>query len=98
MARSTLKAAALLPILFLAACGLGMDESDPRYAEVKQANLWLKQLKLEDPDTAVLLAQECSDEVGWWLSKDGVIAMGRCMRGKYDEGVRAEPPVESEPA
>lgn len=98
MARSTfaLKAAALLPILALAGCGLGMDESDPRYGEMKEHNAFMKQLRADDPDTGVLLAHECQDEVGWWLSNDGLIAMMRCIRRKYDEGVRAEPPAEGE--
>lgn len=84
------KAAALPLILALAGCGLGMDETDPRYPEMKQASAWMKQLKAEDPDTGTLLAQECADEVGFGLSADGLLELTRCMRRKYDEGVRAD--------
>ena len=98
MGRSRLKvtAATLLLIAGLAACG-GMDESDPNYAEMSELNLWMKKLKAEDPDTGSYLAEECQKEVGFWLSRNGVLEMGRCMRRKYDEGIRwvsdSEPPV-----
>lgn len=87
--RTLLTGAALLAMP-LGACG-GMDESDPDYAEMSALNMWLKKLKAEDPDTASLLAQECNEEVGFSLRKEGILAMGRCMRGKYDEGRRWVP-------
>lgn len=82
-------AAALALALGLAACGKGMDKSDPHYAELEEANLWIKQLKAEDPDTGAAIAQACQEEVGFWMSEEGVLEMSRCMRRKYDEGMRA---------
>ena len=87
--RRALTAASLLLALGLAACGQGMDKTDPRYAELEEANLWIKQLKAEDPDTGAVIAQACQEEVGFWLSDEGVLEMSRCMRRKYDEGMRA---------
>ena len=86
--------AALLLAAGLSGCG-GIDESDPNYAEMSELNLWIKKLKAEDPDTGSYLAEECQKEVGFWLSKNGVLEMGRCMRRKYDEGIRWV--VEEEP-
>jgi hypothetical protein len=80
-------------ILGLAGCG-GMDESDPDYAEMSELNNWMKKLKAEDPDTGSYLAEECQKEVGFWLSRNGVLEMGRCMRRKYDEGIRWVPEEE----
>jgi hypothetical protein len=82
-----LVSAALLLAAGLSGCG-GMDESDPHYAEMSELNSWIKKLKAEDPDTGSWLAEECQKEVGFWLSKNGVLEMGRCMRRKYDEGIR----------
>lgn len=88
--RLALKASSLLLAVTLAGCDLGMDETDPRYPEMEQANQWMKRLKAGDPDTGALLAQECADEHGFRLSNDGLLELTRCMRRKYDEGVRAE--------
>ena len=92
MGKSTHIAAAAALLLSLAACGI--DESDPNYAEMSELNLWIKKLKAEDPDTGSYLAEECQKEVGFWLSKNGVLEMGRCMRKKYDEGIRWVPDEE----
>ena len=82
------------PLIFaatLAGCYGDIDKSDPRYAEMEGHNAWLQQLKADDPDTATLLAQECYEEKGGsLLSSEGVLQLSRCMRRKYDEGVRAE--------
>ena len=90
--RYLLNVAALLLAAGLAGC---MSESDPDYAEMKELHLWSKKLRAEDPDTGHYLAQECQKEVGFWLSKKGVLEMTRCMRKKYDEGWRWVPDEEA---
>ena len=78
---------ALLLAGTVTACS-GIDESDPNHAEMSELNLWIKKLKAEDPDTGSYLAEDCQKEVDFWLSKNGVLEMGRCMRRIYDEGIR----------
>ena len=87
MVRNRIIAVNAALLLSLAACG-GMDEPDPPYAEMTELNQWMKKLKAEDPDTGSYLAEECQKEVGFWLSRNGVLEMSRCMRRKYDEGIR----------
>ena len=92
-AKIVLLGATLLHAPSVASCG-GIDESDPNYAEMSELNLWMKKLKTEDPDTGSYLAEECQKEVGFWLSKNGVLEMGRCMRRKYEDGIRWVPDAE----
>ena len=79
----------LLAAAALAACGAGIDENDPNYAEMVEHNAWLKQLKQDDPETGHVIAKACADELGFGMSKGKVLELSRCMRRKYDEGVRA---------
>lgn len=92
MARSRrfAKIAAILLAVGLSGCG-GIDESDPNYAEMRDLNNWLQKLKAEDRDTASLLAEQCNEEVGFSLRKEGILEMARCMRKKYDSGLRWVP-------
>jgi hypothetical protein len=62
--------------------------SDPNYAEMEQLKAWGKQLKAEDRDTARLLMRNCWGE-GSLSTAEGKLAIARCMRRKYDEGLRA---------
>ena len=79
----------------LTGCYGDIDKADPRYAEMERHNAWLNQLKAEDRATAELLAQECYEEGGSLLSSEGVLELSRCMRRKYDEGVRWVPEEET---
>ena len=85
----------LLPLFAaatLTACYDDIPESDPRHPETVESSAWLKQLKAEDRDTATLLAQQCHDEgAGGFFTGEGVLELARCMRRKYDEGVRWVP-------
>jgi hypothetical protein len=81
-----------LPLLLafaLTACGSSTDPNDPNYAEMVEHKAWLDQLKRDDPETGHLIAQQCADEVGFGMSREKVLELSRCMRRKYDEGVRA---------
>ena len=88
-----------LPLLFaaalLAGCYGDIDKSDLRYAELERLNSWMQKLKAEDRDTAELLAQQCYEEGGSLLTSDGVLELSRCMRRKYDEGLRWVPDGEA---
>ena len=75
--------------LALAACGAGIDENDPDYAEMVEHKAWLDQLKRDDPETGHVIAKACADELGFGMSKEKVLELSRCMRRKYDEGMRA---------
>lgn len=66
----------------------GFDPSDPRYAEMEQLKSWGRELKTEDRDTARLLMRNCWGE-GSLSTAEGKLAIARCMRRKYDEGLRA---------
>lgn len=85
----------LLPLL-IAAAAAGCTSSaagdfapsDPHYAEMEQLKAWGKQLKAEDRDTARLLMRNCWAE-GSLSTAEGKLAIARCMRRKYDEGLRA---------
>ena len=90
-AASRVKASPLLFAALLAGCYGDIDRSDPRYEEMERHNAWLKQLKAEDRATAELLAQECYAEGGSLITSEGVLELSRCMRRKYDEGVRWVP-------
>ena len=83
-------------IIIAAAAAAGCSSSaasdfaptDPDYAEMEQLKAWAKQVKAEDRDTTRLLMRECWGE-GSLSTAEGKLAIGRCMRRKYDEGVRA---------
>ena len=82
----------LLPLLIAAAAMAGcgnahFDQSDPNFAEMEQHKAWLRQLKADDRDTARLLVRECWGE-GSFTTPEGKLTVSRCMRRKYDEGVR----------
>ena len=81
-------AAFALTAAVLTACGPSIDKNDPDYAEMVEHNAWLKQLKRDDPETGHVIAQQCADELGFGMSKQKVLELSRCMRRKYDEGVR----------
>jgi hypothetical protein len=83
--------AILLAAAALTGCYGDIDKSDPRYAEMERNSAWMKKLKAEDRPTAELLAQECYDEGGSLMSAEGLLQLTRCMRRKYDEGVRWVP-------
>ena len=81
----------------LTGCYSEIDKSDPRYAELEELNAWVQQLKADDPDTGSLLAQQCYEEGdGSPWSTEGVMTLSKCMRRKYDEGVRWVPDEEPE--
>jgi hypothetical protein len=71
------------------ACYGDIPPGDPRHQEIREGKAWLDQLKRDDPDTARLLAQQCYAEGGSPWSSEGLLTLTRCMRRKYDEGVRA---------
>ena len=78
----------LLAATALTACqASAMDASDPNSAEMEQLKAWLRQLKADDADTARLLVRECWGE-GSLGTAEGKLQVARCMRRKYDEGVR----------
>lgn len=85
-----------LPVLAIAAAAAGCTgradsefaPSDPNYAEMEELQAWGRQLKAEDRDTARLLMRNCWRE-GSLSTAEGKLAIGRCMRRKYDEGLRA---------
>lgn len=84
-----------LPILIavaLAGCSSSAASdfapSDPNYAEMEQLKAWGRQLKAEDRDTARVLVRNCWSE-GSFSTAEGKLAIARCMRRKYDEGLRA---------
>jgi hypothetical protein len=73
----------------MAGCGNAQfDQSDANFAEMEQHKAWLRELKADDRDTARLLVTECCGE-GSFTTAEGKLTMSRCMRRKYDEGVRA---------
>ena len=88
MRRSALFAIALAAAM-LAACYGDIPEGDPRHAEIREHKAWLDQLKKDDPATAQLIAEQCYGEGGSLFTSDGLLKLSRCMRHKYDEGVRA---------
>ena len=82
----------LIAAASLTACSNGaardFTSADPNYAEMEELKTWAKQLKQEDRDTTRLLMRECWGE-GSLSTAEGKLAIARCMRRKYDEGVRA---------
>ena len=85
----------LIPLLIAAAAVAACqpssaEQSTPPSEEMEQLKTWLRQLKADDPDTARLLVRECWSEGGSLLSDAGKLQIARCMRRKYDEGVRGE--------
>ncbi|HEX6741366.1 MAG TPA: hypothetical protein VF079_06180 [Sphingomicrobium sp.] len=87
---SMLRAVGLLPALAaLTACYSDIPKDDPRHAEMLENKAWLDQLKQDDPDTARLLAEQCYGAGGSLWTSEGVLELTRCMRRKYDSGVRA---------
>ena len=79
----------------LSGCYGSIDKSDPRYVEMEAHNAWIQQLKSDDPDTGRLLAEMCMEESGSLWTSEGVLTLSRCMRRKYDEGVRWAPEHEA---
>jgi len=85
----------LIPLLLIAAAAVAAcqpssaEQSSPPSEEMEQLKTWLRQLKADDPDTARLLVRECSSD-GSFFSDEGKLQISRCMRRKYDEGVRGE--------
>ena len=79
----------LLAALALTACYNDIPDSDSRHAEMVELKAWMDQLKKDDPATARVLAQACYAEGGSLFSSEGVLELSRCMRRKYDEGLRA---------
>ena len=63
--------------LLVAGCGSGKD--DP---ELVAANDWLQTVKAERRDDAELLSNECIEENGIPLTRDGMIAHVDCMKRK----------------
>jgi hypothetical protein len=90
-----MKALPLLCAAALAGCYGDIDKSDPRYAEMEGHHAWMQQLKAEDPDTGSLLAELCYEEVGAWFTSEKLLELSRCMRRKYDEGIRWVPDGEA---
>ena len=83
----------LIPLLIAAAAVAACqpssaEQSGPPSEEMEQLKTWLRQLKADDPDTARLLVRECMAEGGSLSSDEGKLQISRCMRRKYDEGVR----------
>jgi hypothetical protein len=75
--------------LALTACYGDIPPGDPRHQEIREGKAWLDQLKRDDPETARLLAEQCYGEGGSLWTSAGLLTLTRCMRRKYDEGVRA---------
>ena len=61
--------------------------SPQRVANNGRATRGRLQLKADDADTARLLVRECWGE-GSLGTAEGKLQVARCMRRKYDEGVR----------
>ena len=85
----------LIPLLMAAAAVAACqpssaDQSSSPSEEMEQLKTWLRQLKADDQDTARLLVRECWSEGGSLLSDAGKLQIARCMRRKYDEGIRGE--------
>ena len=55
-----MKTLPLLAAFALAACGPGIDENDPDYAEMVEHKAWLDQLKKDDPETGHVIAKACA--------------------------------------
>ena len=79
----------LLPLAALTACYGDIPQGDPRHDEIRANKAWLDQLKADDPATAKLLAEQCYGEGGSIWSSEGLLELTRCMRRRYDAGVRA---------
>ena len=78
-----------LAAAILTACQTGAaDDEALASPEFKELRAWSRQLKADDPDTLRLLVTECG-LAGAFGSADSKLATMRCMRRKYDEGVRA---------
>jgi hypothetical protein len=82
-----------IPLLIAGAAVAGCQASNaadasPPSEEMAELKIWAKQLKADDPDTARLLVRQCMTE-GSLFTDEGKLAVARCMRRKYDEGVRA---------
>ena len=82
----------LIAAASLASCSSGAESdfatTDPNYAEMEDLKAWAKQLKEEDRDTTRVLVRQCWGE-GSLSTAEGKLTIARCMRRKYDEGVRA---------
>ena len=82
-------AAIALAAAAVAGCYGDIPQDDPRHAEIREHKAWLDQLKRDDPETARLLAEQCYGGSGSLFTSNGLLELSRCMRRKYDEGVRA---------
>jgi hypothetical protein len=78
-----------LSALTLTAChATSADDEVLASPKAEQLKSWTRQLKAGDPDTTRLLVRECG-LAGAFGSADSKLETMRCMRRKYDEGVRA---------
>ena len=79
----------IIAAVALAACqASSAEEGASPSPEMAELQAWGRQVKAEDPDTARLLVRQCMGE-GSLFTDEGKLAVARCMRRKYDEGVRA---------
>ena len=79
----------ILPLaLLLAACS-GDANSDPAFntPEAQALKEWARQLKAEDRESMHALIRECGIGAAFGSADDKVATL-RCMKQKYDEGVR----------
>lgn len=78
-----------LASLALTACQGGIGDDDILTSPEAQAlRAWGRELKANDPATARLLVRECG-LTGAFGSAASKLETMRCMRRKYDEGMRA---------
>jgi len=79
----------IFAIVALASCqASNADQSGPASPELEQLQQAVRQIKADDPDTARLLVRECATTASF-ASDEGKLEALRCMKRKYDEGVRA---------
>ena len=79
----------IFAIVALASCqASSADQPGPASPELEQLQQAVRQIKADDPDTARLLVRECASAAPF-ASDEGKLDALRCMKRKYDEGVRA---------
>jgi hypothetical protein len=75
----------------LAACNSATAETtdlnSADASELEELQDWGKQLKAEDNATAHVLIRQCWGE-GSLMTDQGKLKIARCMKRKYDEGLR----------